>query len=162
MTQDALDAKRASLEDLEAHEREAARLAQALDRGRILPTGAGSSSEPGPAGGSEGEGDGEGEGAEDAPRAMSASLPPHPGPNPVKRRAPGMGLLNALSYTLHGMIDADPEAARRASISKTRENISHVCSASSTREREIVQELIAVDVIARGCATPICSGFKVR
>lgn len=37
-----------------------------------------------------------------------------------------MGLLSALSYTLHGMMDADPESARRSGISKTRENISQV------------------------------------
>ena len=55
-------------------------------------------------------------------------LPPHPGPNPVKRRtrAPGMGFLNALSYTLHGMMDVDPETARRNTITKTRETISQL------------------------------------
>jgi sorting nexin-4 len=37
-----------------------------------------------------------------------------------------MGLLNALSYTLHGMMDVDPETARRNTITKTRENISQV------------------------------------
>jgi len=37
-----------------------------------------------------------------------------------------MGLLSALSYTLHGMMDADPESARRSGISKTRENISQL------------------------------------
>ena len=37
-----------------------------------------------------------------------------------------MGLLSALSYTLHGMMDADPETARRNGISKTRETISQV------------------------------------
>lgn len=37
-----------------------------------------------------------------------------------------MGLLSALSYTLHGMMDADPETARRNGISKTRETISQL------------------------------------
>jgi hypothetical protein len=37
-----------------------------------------------------------------------------------------MGLLSALSYTIHGMVDADPESARRSGISKTRETISQV------------------------------------
>jgi hypothetical protein len=44
----------------------------------------------------------------------------------VRRRLPGAGFLGALSYTLHGMIDADPAAARRASIGKTRESISQL------------------------------------
>ena len=59
----------------------------------------------------------------------SAFLPPHPRPNPARRRTKilGAGLLNALSYTLHGMMDADPETARRNGITKTRENISLVC-----------------------------------
>ncbi|KAI6023754.1 hypothetical protein BKA83DRAFT_4263393 [Pisolithus microcarpus] len=56
----------------------------------------------------------------------SAYLPPHPEPNPYRRRAPGMGFLNALSYTLHGMMDVDPETARRNGISKTRETISQL------------------------------------
>ena len=60
------------------------------------------------------------------PEPSSVYLPPHPGPNPVRRRAPGMGLLSALSYTLHGMMDVDPETARRNNISKTRETISQV------------------------------------
>jgi sorting nexin-4 len=37
-----------------------------------------------------------------------------------------MGLLDALSYTLHGMMDVDPETARRNGITKTRETISQV------------------------------------
>ena len=70
--------------------------------------------------------------SEDAPRSGPLStpsyLPPHPGPSPVKRRtrAPGMGFLNALSYTLHGMMDVDPETARRNGITKTRETIAQV------------------------------------
>ena len=39
-----------------------------------------------------------------------------------------MGLLSALSYTIHGMMDADPESARRSGISKTRETISQVAA----------------------------------
>lgn len=129
MTQDALAAKRESLEDLEKHEREARRLADALGRGRME----GASSEPAPhptegdgarKGDAGEDGDGDGDGADEPEHPLSASLPPHPGPSPVRRRAPGMGLLSAISFTLHGMIDADPETARRNSISKTRETIS--------------------------------------
>jgi hypothetical protein len=69
---------------------------------------------------------------EEGPREpQEAYLPPHPGPNPVRRKSsstPGMGLLNALSYTLHGMMDVDPETARRNGITKTRETYSFCAS----------------------------------
>jgi hypothetical protein len=122
MTQDALEARRDSLAELDKQEREARRLEAALGRGR----GGGDvgASEPGPA--SPG-GEAESESADDAAdRRLAATVPPHPGPSPTRRRVPGMGLLGALSYTLHGMIDADPEAARRSGISKSRETISQV------------------------------------
>jgi len=37
-----------------------------------------------------------------------------------------MGFLSALGYTLSGMIDSDPESARRNAISRNRETTSHV------------------------------------
>lgn len=120
MTQDALENKREQLEDLEKSEREARRLEEALGKGRVSGM---SSSLVNPSR----------EESEDAPElATTNSLPPHPGPNPTRRRTkpPGMGLLNALSYTLHGMMDVDPETARRNGITKTRENISQVRSSS--------------------------------
>ena len=120
MTQDALENKREQLEDLEKSEREARRLEEALGKGRVsgMSSSLVNSSR---------------EESEDAPElATTNSLPPHPGPNPTRRRTkpPGMGLLNALSYTLHGMMDVDPETARRNGITKTRENISQVRSSS--------------------------------
>ena len=118
MTQDALENKREQLEDLEKSEREARRLEEALGKGRVSGL---SSSLVNPSR----------EESEDAPELVTTnSLPPHPGPNPTRRRTkpPGMGLLNALSYTLHGMMDVDPETARRNGITKTRENISQVRS----------------------------------
>ncbi|KAJ8591806.1 hypothetical protein M405DRAFT_788418 [Rhizopogon salebrosus TDB-379] len=117
MTQDALEHKREMLEDYEKSEREAKRLEEALSKGRVN----GLRSPGSPA-----EGEGPSEPQVEAEEPGSAYLPPHPGPNPYKRRAPGMGLLNALSYTLHGMMDVDPETARRSGISKTRETISQL------------------------------------
>lgn len=123
-TQDSLEAKREQLEELEKSEREARRLEEALGRGRGGPSPSASQVQTH----DENE---QAEANEDAePQGLaeeqSSYLPPHPGPNPVRRRAPGMGFLSALSYTLHGMMDVDPETARRNSISKTRETISHV------------------------------------
>jgi len=127
MTQDALVAKREQLEDLEKSEREARRLEEALGRGRVQR----SSSLPSRAAPEEGEGENE-EGEEeeqDHPTQQSLpSLPPHPGPSTVRRRAPGMGLLSALGYTLSGMIDSDPETARRNAISRNKETTSQVGS----------------------------------
>ena len=125
MTQDALVAKREQLEELEKSEREARRLEEALGRGRVHR----SSSLPGRAAPEEEEGENEsGEGGEQDPPMQQSlpSLPPHPGPSAARRRAPGMGFLSALSYTLSGMIDSDPETARRNTISRNRETISQV------------------------------------
>ncbi|KAJ7132106.1 hypothetical protein C8R44DRAFT_773074 [Mycena epipterygia] len=113
MTQDALESKREQLEELEKSEREARRLDQALGRGRVSSETPATSPTEDQAG-------------EDPQSSPSTYLPPHPGPNPSRRRAPGMGLLNALSYTLHGMMDVDPETARRNGITKTRESISQL------------------------------------
>ena len=135
MTQDALEARREALTDLEKSEREAKRLEDALQRGRtgtVSASASGSStSHPDDnheedSAGDSGDADAGKEVNEQHDDPASVFLPPHPGPSPVKRRAPGMGLLSALSYTLHGMMDADPESARRSGISKTRENISQV------------------------------------
>ena len=45
---------------------------------------------------------------------------------PRGRKTSGYGFLSALSYSLHGMMDVDPETARRNTITKTRESISQV------------------------------------
>ena len=122
MTQDALENKQEQLEELEKSEREARRLEEALGRGKAT-NGLAPAANASP------------EATEEPPEPTSPKatyLPPHPGPNPVRRRTkvPGAGLLNALSYTLHGMMDVDPETARRNGITKTRENISQVGSVS--------------------------------
>ncbi|CAL1714951.1 unnamed protein product [Somion occarium] len=110
MTQENLEAKREQLEELEKSEHAARRLEEALGRGRT------SADSPRTEDGTPSSGDNS--------RADTGYLPPHPGPNPVRRRAPGMGFLSALSYTLHGMMDVDPATARRNAISKAREQIS--------------------------------------
>ena len=125
MTQDALVAKREQLEELEKSEREARRLEEALGKGRVQR----SSSLPGRAASEEGENeDVQGEEQESRTQQSLPSLPPHPNPSSVRRRAPGMGFLSALSYTLSGMIDSDPETARRNAISRNREITSQVAS----------------------------------
>lgn len=131
MTQDGLASKREQLEDLEKSEREARRLEEALGRGRVHHNRPLQNSIEGETevhhgeigAGAETDGQDEGEAS-----SSSTYLPPHPGPNPARRRTrpPGMGLLDALSYTLHGMMDVDPETARRNGITKTRETISQV------------------------------------
>jgi sorting nexin-41/42 len=123
MTQDSLENKREQLEELEKSEREAQRLAEALggrgNNGDISPTSPVDAGAEIP--------DRDAGNPDDNPGATS-QIPAHPGPTPARRRTrvPGMGFLNALSYTLHGMMDVDPETARRNSITKTRETISQV------------------------------------
>ncbi|EAU90095.1 sorting nexin-41 [Coprinopsis cinerea okayama7 len=141
MTQDMLDNKREQLEELEKSEREAKRLEEALGRGRASSnplTSPTTPSEPGTAQASvEGSETHESETA--STRPSSTYIPPHPGSNPAKRRvrAPGMGFLNALSYSLHGMMDVDPETARRNSITKTRESISTLEDALHLAARDL-------------------------
>ncbi|TFY69663.1 hypothetical protein EVG20_g3046 [Dentipellis fragilis] len=129
MTQDALEARRDSLGELEKSEREARRLEEALGRGRVAsPSGLsprpsvstdGSSTSVngnGSGDGEEGQSTADGEdGAKDREEDRERDR------ETEEDRDPG-----ALSYTLHGMMDADPETARRNGISKTRENISQL------------------------------------
>jgi len=156
MTQASIETKRAQLAELERVEAEAARLASALTNGgrermppRFSPSAPNSStasgtserqSEQTPA---EHEGEDResevddsqvgtissreeiGQIAEHEPEPDYADLPHYNTPIP-KRRTPGMGLLNALSYTIHGMMDVDPETARRNNITKTRETIAQL------------------------------------
>ncbi|KAF9447514.1 hypothetical protein P691DRAFT_671336 [Macrolepiota fuliginosa MF-IS2] len=156
MTQDALANKRESLDELEKSEREAKRLEEALGRGRstaqsdqqIQPQTASTHSSPENVGEEE-ENNETNEGHAQA-NSWPAALPPHPGPSPTRRRsrAPGMGLLNALSYTLHGMMDVDPESARRNGITKTRENISQLEDALhlSTQDLKYSSSTIQADL----------------
>jgi len=138
ITQEALENKRANLDDLEKNEREASRLEEALGRGRVTGpfarnssgssaqrTDDAASSETGAT--DENAGEGEEDTADAESRDAPVYTPPHPASSPPPRRSgSGMGLLNALSYTLHGMMDVDPETARRNGISKTRETISQL------------------------------------
>ncbi|KAG7093783.1 hypothetical protein E1B28_007430 [Marasmius oreades] len=135
MTQDALETKREQIEELEKSEREAQRLEEALGRGGL------SRSTPAVSPNEDSEETENSDGNEQVSHSAppSSVVPPHPGPNPARRRtrAPGMGFLNALSYTLHGMMDVDPETARRNGISKTREQISQLEDALHLAEQDL-------------------------
>ena len=141
LTQDALENKRLSIEELEKSEREARRLEEALGQGRPSRL---SHSVSGGSSNSETNAQSSNPSSNSAPASPAAGaygdphtrdddsppeyLPPHPGPGPSRKRSTEMGLINALSYTLHGMMDVDPETARRNNITKTREAISQVCN----------------------------------
>ncbi|KAJ4473700.1 hypothetical protein J3R30DRAFT_3296221 [Lentinula aciculospora] len=126
MTQDGLETKREQLEELEKSEHEARRLEAALGGKSTASLPSSPLQEPTE------------EQSEDQTHSASY-VPPHPGPNPVRRNArpPGMGFLNALSYTLHGMMDVDPETARRNGISKTKETISQLEDALHLAARDL-------------------------
>ena len=123
MTQDNLETKRESLEEFEKSEAEARRLESALSRGTLR-------SAPDE---QAGEGGGNPEGSEgDAGFSSFASgsrRQPTASTYPAARpRRASYGFLNALSHSIQGLMDVDPEAARRSNISKTRESISQVSS----------------------------------
>jgi len=120
ITQDVLESKKEQIDELEKSEREAKRLEEALGNGRLRRRNSDPGESPRP------ETERPDESGRQQESSVSVVLPPHPGPSTLKRRAPGMGFLNALSYTLHGMMDADPETARRNSISRNRELISQL------------------------------------
>ena len=117
MTQDAIDAKKEQLEDLEKSEREARRLESALTRRSLNQTSVLTDE------GQEGEASSSLPQEPESPESPTLSRSYSGGP---RRKTSGLGLLNALSYSLSGMMDSDPETARRNGITKTRESLSQV------------------------------------
>lgn len=118
MTKNALENKREVMEELDRSEAEAQRLQTALTASTAGPGSPGSG--PTRRGGSllSGEAD---------ETTINSQRPPAPSyPSARPRSSGGGGLLSAISYSLHGMMDVDPETARRNSISKTKESISQV------------------------------------
>lgn len=132
MTRELLEQKRAVLEELERSELEAQRLERALERVRIVGDDGSANERAVP------------REREDDPAAAAAAaakaspssipVPPPPAPASAPRKSTG-GLLGALSHTFHGMVDADPEAARRNNITKTREAINQVSGAGRDLQR---------------------------
>ncbi|SCZ87827.1 BZ3500_MvSof-1268-A1-R1_Chr2-3g05295 [Microbotryum saponariae] len=114
-TREVLENKRGALEELERSEVEAQRLEKALERIR-LGGDAGLTTTGGATGSRllSGEG-GEGEAVNVVPPPVTTSP-----------RKASTGLLGALSHTLSGIVDNDPEATRRNNITKTRESIAQL------------------------------------
>ncbi|KAG0656233.1 Sorting nexin, cytoplasm-to-vacuole targeting pathway/endosomal sorting [Rhodotorula mucilaginosa] len=137
-----LESKRATLEELERSELEAQRLEKALERVRIVnddggsdravsPTNANASTSTTTTGfvGAAAEGGGIG-GAQAPGQQQHAPLPPLPSssgalPTSPPARKSG-GLVSALRHSVKGLVDSDPEATRRSSIGKTREQINQL------------------------------------
>ncbi|KAG8925260.1 Sorting nexin, cytoplasm-to-vacuole targeting pathway/endosomal sorting [Tulasnella sp. 419] len=150
MTQESLESKKEVLEDFERNEAEARRLEQALSRGRLRSN----NEEPS---GSDGAGTDEAaqstSGTDHADagvssfaasiRARSVDQPRTPRP-----RRSSYGFFSALSYSLHGMVDVDPEAARRSNISKTRDTISQLEDAlhASAQDLKYASSTIQADL----------------
>lgn len=155
MTQDGIETKKEQLEDLEKSEREARRLESALNR-RSLNQGSVLTGEASNTDRKDGDDVNEQEQQlEDREQqAYASSQPLSP-----RRRGGGLGLLNAISYSLHGMMDVDPETARRNSITKTRESLSQ---ARTWLDYSYNAWLIIRDASARRCNTCFCSRFKIR
>jgi len=138
MTVDGLDGKREMLEDREKSETEAKRLEDALKRSSVIGRASGDASGQ------------EGESMEASQESATTATPTSLSP-PVPRRRTntgGLGFLNALSYSLHGMMDVDPETARRNSISKTRDGISQLEDAlhASAQDLKYASSTIQADL----------------
>jgi sorting nexin-41/42 len=154
MTQDAIETKKEQLEDLEKSEREARRLESALNRRSLnqesVLTGEISDGD-GKDGGDVDERERQPDDREQQAYASSHSSSP-------RRRGGGLGLLNALSYSLHGMMDVDPETARRNSITKTRESLSQARNVS--RYCESLADLFGLNLAGR-CPACLGSGSEI-
>ncbi|GAA5852366.1 hypothetical protein JCM8547_006756 [Rhodosporidiobolus lusitaniae] len=128
-----LDSKKAQLEDLERSELEVQRLEKALERVRVLNDEGGSERAVSTGNNSPTNEDAAG----GISAAGTAALPPLPSSSsmlhqqqqqhhPPPRKSGGGGLFSALSHSVKGLVDSDPEATRRNTISKTREQINQL------------------------------------
>ncbi|GAA5933507.1 PX and BAR domain-containing protein [Sporobolomyces koalae] len=117
-----LESKRSTLEELERTELEAQRLAKALERVRVVGDDGSSESAMNSGGNSPTQ--------NGASANQHQPLPPLPTPSSSSTasvgRKSGGGLLSALSHSVKGFVDSDPEASRRNTISKTREQINQL------------------------------------
>ncbi|KZT55236.1 hypothetical protein CALCODRAFT_437488 [Calocera cornea HHB12733] len=147
LTQELLDNKREALEELERNEAEAKRLDSALTGSLHVetPTAAHRSSSDGDVETPEASQEPEEEGESPFPSGSVTRAAPPPA---SKRRTGGFGLLNTLSHSIQGIMDVDPEAARRNSISKTREQISQLEDAlqASAQDLRYASQTIQADL----------------
>jgi hypothetical protein len=137
MTRDSLESKKGTLEELERSEMEARRLDQALDRaltrGRAGERAEDTASQqPSSEGGSD-------LGTSQLRRSQSASTSAGGGK---------FGFLGALSHTLNGIVDSDPDMTRRNNIGKTREQINQFESSiqSVTADLRYANQMIQADL----------------
>ncbi|GAA6059775.1 hypothetical protein JCM10212_001983 [Sporobolomyces blumeae] len=124
-----LDHKKATLEELERSELEAQRLAKALERVRVINDDASSEravpSDPNSPTSSSTTAATTSTTSTDP--SQHQALPPLPPlSSSTGPRRSGGGLLSALSHSVKGLVDSDPEASRRNTISKTREQINQL------------------------------------
>lgn len=122
MTRDSLENKKMTLEELERSELEARRLDQALDRAlnRVKPLdNQGDIDRSSPEAGTDGGSPNDAATTSTASTNLSSSTM-------KKTGSSRFGFLGALSHTLNGMVDADPDMTRRNNIGKTRDSITQV------------------------------------
>lgn len=140
MTRDSLETKKITLEELERSEMEARRLDQALDRALTR----------GKRGERPGETDNEVLGASHSD--LSSSQSARSQASTVAPAAPSgggrFGFLGALSHTLNGIVDSDPDMTRRNTIGKTREQINGLESSidAITSDLRYANQMIQADL----------------
>jgi hypothetical protein len=147
MTRDTLEAKKATLEDLERSEMEARRLDQALSRALSPPsrpseptnTNPGHSADPSEAN------DGQTQPSNSSNSLSSSQLRKSPSASGGNSR---FGFLSALGTTFNGIVDNDPETTRRNNIGKTRDSINQLEGSiqSITQDLRYANQMIQADL----------------
>lgn len=140
MTRDSLETKKITLEELERSELEARRLDQALDRALTR----GKRGERSGEAGSEGPGASQSDlSSSQSARSQASTVAPAPAASGGR-----FGFLGALSHTLNGIVDSDPDMTRRNTIGKTREQINGLESSidSITSDLRYANQMIQADL----------------
>ncbi|CDZ97305.1 Membrane coat complex Retromer, subunit VPS5/SNX1, Sorting nexins, and related PX domain-containing proteins [Phaffia rhodozyma] len=125
LTMEQIESRKAYLEGLERAENEARRLEGALAAAGLGGSSSGPDRDRGESGGGllDGNRDGDGEGERRKVPASSTSMSSL---STTGSSGYGSSFLSALSHSITGMIDVDPEATRRNNISKTKDTISQL------------------------------------
>jgi len=148
MTRDTLEAKKATLEELERSEMEARRLDQALSRAlspHSRPTESSADSTAGHTAGSSEGGNNALSPPETGNMLSSSQLRKSTSSGGGSSR---FGFLSALGHTFNGMVDNDPEATRRNNIGKTRDSINQLEGSiqAITQDLRYANQMIQADL----------------
>jgi len=149
MTRDTLEAKKATLEDLERSEMEARRLDQALSRALSPPGRASETSNTNATHSAESSEANNGLSPPSSANMLASSqLRKSTSSSGAGGGNSRFGFLSALGTTFNGMVDNDPESTRRNNIGKTRDTINQLEGSiqSITQDLRYANQMIQADL----------------